>query len=544
MDIGFARDEGYYFRAGELYVRWFDELPDAWRDGEPLRPFTREVIDRHWSYNPEHPVVYKTLFGLSWRLFGRMSPPGDGVTGRVADRWYLDGRRPEPMLGCLDESTAFRLPTAVTAALLLWLLYVFGAEAWDRRAGLAAALLFAAMPRAFYHAHLAAFDLPIAFWTTLTAWLFWRSLSRGWGAALLCALAWGVSLGVKLNAFFIPFYLTGWWALANWRDLGASRGGRLGLRLRLPRIPRALLAMALVGPLLFHALWPYHWYDTVARVAWYLSRHWSHEYYWAYYFGRLLTKPPFPVAFPFAMSAVTIPATTLALFLAGLVAAVRSGPGRGRSGAAGLVLVCMLVPFVIIALPGTPVFGGTKHWLPGIPFLALFAGVGFSRLCDAVAERIAPARARLRALAPAVLAALFLAPPALAVAHAHPDEVAYYNELLGGLAGMGEHGMQREFWGSTAGSALPWLDEHLPKDARVNWHDTNHDSFRLYKRDGRARADLRYAWQPKGSDYFLFHWHKEFLELAWETEEEYGGGVPRHVYARDGVPLLVVYGRP
>jgi len=544
MDIGFGRDEGYYFRAGELYARWFDEHGAAWGDGEPLRPFSQAVVDEHWAYNPEHPIVYKTLFGLSWRLLGRMEPPAEGVSARVADGWYLERQRPAPILGWLDESTAFRLPTAVTAALLLWLLYLFGAEGWDRRTGLAAAALFATMPRAFYHSHLAAFDLPITFWTLLTVYTFWRSLRGGWGAAFLCGLVWGVSLGVKLNAFFTPFFLGGWWLVAHWRDFGVQRGGRLGIRVRLPRIPRAFFAMALLGPLLFVGLWPRHWFDTVARISWYVQRHWNHEYYWAYYFGRLLTKPPFPVAFPFAMSAVTIPATTLALFVAGLVRALWPGPYRGRDGVAGLCLVAMLVPFVLIAMPGTPVFGGTKHWLPGVPFLALFAGVAFTRLCDAVQGLVDPARTRLRGLATAALVALFVAPSALAVARSHPDEVAYYNELIGGMAGMGEHGMQREFWGSTAGSVLPWVNEHLPKNASVHWHDTNHDAFRLYKRDGRARPDLRYTWRAERSQYALYHWHKEFLEVAYDIEQAYHGGVPHHVYARDGVPLLVVYGPP
>ena len=520
MDIGFGRDEGYYFRAGELYSRWFGAIVDPDEDA-----LTAKAIDKHWRYNPEHPVIYKTLFGLSWRLFGDTDRAVDGgVPERVATSWYRHRSRPAPMLGVMRESTAFRLPTVVSAALLLWLLYVFGTQAWDRRVGIGAALLFATMPRAFYHSHLAAFDLPITFWSLLVVWLFWRSVQEdarpGWRPAVLVGAAWGVALGVKLNAFFLPGILMVWWLV--------RRGPR-----RLLPLPRAFWAMAVLGPILFLALWPYLWPAPVERITWYLNRHLNHEYYWAYYFGELLDHPPFPVLFPFVMSLVTIPATTLLLLAAGMFTSVRGGAARGRQGATSLIAIAAIVPFLLIAAPSTPVFGGTKHWLTAMPFIALFAAVGLARLADAVPR--VPAWA---------IIGLFCIPPAAATIHAHPDSVAYYNELLGGFAGAGERGMQREFWGSTAGAKVDWVNALAEKKPKVHWHDTNYDSFLMYKRDGRLRADASF-WRGniRGSDWYLFHWHKEFLDDLADARTEYKGGVPHSVYARDGLPLLTVWGR-
>ena len=529
MDIGFGRDEGYYFKAGELYSRWFSALVDP--DEEAL---SLAAVERHWKYNPEHPAIYKTLFGLSWRLLGDTDRAVEaGASPAQAARWYPNQRRPSPLLGLTRESTAFRLPTVVTAGLLLWLLFVFGTQAWDWRVGLAAALLFAAMPRAFYHSHLAAFDLPVTFWNLLVTWLFWRSVqgeaANRWRPAVLCGVAWGVALGVKLNAIFTPVVLLLWWLL------------RRGPRGAWPA-PKALWAMAGLGPLLMVVLWPHLWAAPIDRLAWYLGRHWNHEYYWAFYFRQLLDRPPFPILFPFVMTAVTVPATTLLLSAVGMT--VRGGGIRGRHGATSLIAVAMLVPMAVIAAPGVPVFGGTKHWLPAMPFLALFAGVGLVRLADAVPKL--PAWA--------VMAA-FVLPAAYATAHAHPDTVAYYNELLGGFQGAGERGMQREFWGSTAGHVLDRVNE-LPGDTpKVHWHDTNHQSFVLYKRDGRLRPDAKY-WRGKtgeGSDWYLFHWHKEFLDDRADVRDKLGPrepgvtrfqeAVPHVVYARDGLPLLTIWGR-
>ena len=72
--------------------------------------------------------------------------------------------------------TSFRFPAMVLAGLLLALVYLWGARARDRVTGLAAATLLGAMPRVFFQAHLACFDVPIVFFWTLTAYAYWRSI--------------------------------------------------------------------------------------------------------------------------------------------------------------------------------------------------------------------------------------------------------------------------------------------------------------------------------------------------------------------------------
>jgi hypothetical protein len=44
---GFGRDEGQYFRAGERYWGWFEELATDVGHGQFRRPFTAPVIDRY-----------------------------------------------------------------------------------------------------------------------------------------------------------------------------------------------------------------------------------------------------------------------------------------------------------------------------------------------------------------------------------------------------------------------------------------------------------------------------------------------------------------
>ena len=129
--LGFARDEGFYFRAAATYWRWFDALftrpSDALKQG---------FIDSIWAENHEHPPLMKVLFAFSWKF--------------LHEKWHI----------FTDASTAFRFPGMVMMGVALWVTYLFGARAYSRRAGAIAAALLALMPRVFYNAHLACFDVP------------------------------------------------------------------------------------------------------------------------------------------------------------------------------------------------------------------------------------------------------------------------------------------------------------------------------------------------------------------------------------------------
>ncbi len=569
LDIGFPRDESFYFNAGEQYARWFDVLAE-----NPRRAFTRAEVDRAFAYNAEHPALPKVLFGLSWRLFGRMHDPQVAPWSKA---WYHRGDPPEPILGWMAESTAMRLPALVTNSFLVFLLYVFAARYTNRRVALAATVGWMLTPHAFWHSHLSCFDMPMVTMAFATAYCFYRSVTlpapepgrmrpRGaWAWAIATAVVWGLALNTKHNAFFLPITFVMWWAWTRRREfrLSFSGGG-----FRIPAIPLAFLAMLFVSPVVYWALWPKLWFDPINHLKWYFGFHAKHDFYWAYYWGTLFTKPPFPVAFPFVMSAMTLSGPAVVLALAGLgrtawMRLARLGP-RGDDdappqdangdllartpGLTSFLLLNFLVPFAVIAHPSTPIFGGTKHWMPGVPFLMIFAGLAFDRILTAL-RRVThqhPVLGRHAAQTALIVitAAVFILPATRDTLHGHTNGSTFYNAFFGGFGAMGKHGMQREFWGNTAYSALPWLNETAPHRARVDFHDTTWDAVRYYWRDGLLRRDIQPVWDAKRADIFLFHWHKEFLDLEADGRATLGNPVPAHVVAEDGVPLLNAYVKP
>ena len=630
-DIGFPRDEGFYFRYAADYQDWFVRVEEELGREGGMPSLGKEDVSEVWAGNAEHPPLAKILFGYSWRLFGEKRRALARIEARAGDEiavieetrpaegfrvgqdvWLLapdlvdaprpalervigratvverrgalararladdggalraasfaalckapagTGPVPATFGGCealpvssgtLAETTAFRLPSMVLTALLVAMIWLFGAGTIGRLGALAAALSFILVPRTFFHAHLTAFDMPITAMIFFTVAAFWKSLRSRWWAVATGVL-WGLAILTKHNALFLPVALGGWW-LAGARVVagprarvlpetarrvalglaalavlgGAAVGGKLGLgaglgavliglvvlgrRIALPPMPLAFVTMPLIGLPLFVALWPRLWYDGFANFLWYLSFHLKHDHYMQTYFGDVLAYPPLPVSFPFVMTLLTVPLAIMALGLAG--AGVLAAPWvrarweqRGEwlapsTGArspwtfGALLGVNTFYPIALIALPSTPIFGGVKHWLPAMPFFALLAGIGFDRLVRAMWELVRVRRPWARGLVAAALLAVCLAPAARATLHAHPNGTAYYNELIGGAPGAADAGMQRQFWGYPTRLAMDYLNRHVPKGAAVYFHKSPWGCWDLYRKEGLLRRDIRHV---------------------------------------------------
>ncbi len=529
--VGFPRDEGVYFHAAMSYVGWWRMLLE--RGSDALR---QGAIDAAWSTNHEHPPLMKTLFGISWWL--------------LHEKWHVFS----------DASTAFRLPGMASGAGAVWVTYLFGARAWSRRAGLVAATLFALMPHVFFHAHLACFDVPITAAWILCVYVHWRAQERrGVGWALATGVVFGLMLATKHNAWLLPFALVPH-ALFVQRHalLRAIKAGRVAL-------PASLVSMAVIGPIVFLALWPYLWNDTLPRLQWYVDFQLNHEYYNIEFLGKNYFGPPSPRAYLPVLVAATVPTVTLLLFLVG--ATDRIGVGAQRMAAwthhlfgklrlssaeplatsesslrdpreTDLLLAlsfCVAVgPFF---LSKTPIFGGTKHWMPAYPVLALFAGRGYDLVATAM-QRALPALDGLRRAAfEAALAACVVAAPLAVTIHSHPFGIAAYVPLVGGTAGGADLGLNRQFWGyTTQDAASDYLNSRAPRGASVFIHDTTWDAWAEMQAEGRVRGDLRAVGAPSEGTFALVQHELHMNEVDYDIWATLGTDAPVYVVAHDGVP--------
>ncbi|MSP90907.1 MAG: hypothetical protein EXR79_03740 [Myxococcales bacterium] len=410
------------------------------------------------------------------------------------------------------------------------------------------------------------------------------------------------------------------------------------VRLALPPLPSALFVMLPVGFAILVAGWPLLWVDTADNLVRWIEFHLHHEHYMQSYFGQVLAYPPFPTSFAWAMTLFTVPLTLLAVFALGFAVVHRPrtlpdalrrllrlpepalsdirGPPptalRAPSAQTGarrrkqsshyltawtrmdafdavgrtaelrahdrLVLLSVLWPLALISLPGTPIFGGTKHWMSAFPFMLVLGARGLDWVLRTLEDAIAPPqhldpqfnptgteaalarmgvirvegaaapgwfRARLcPAVLTLVLVGLVLVPAAVATADVHPHGSAYYNELVGGLPGAAERDMQRQFWGGTTREGLEEINRRAPRGASVWFHKSAWGAYQMYVREGWLRHDLRYSGGPEGTQLGLYHHQRDHDDYELEAQREWGTRAPVWQADRDGVALLSVYERP
>jgi 4-amino-4-deoxy-L-arabinose transferase-like glycosyltransferase len=522
-DLGYARDEGFYFRAASDYKRWFDLLFQ-----DPARAFERTAVDSSFRSNHEHPVLVKSLFALSVKF----------LHGTVI----------------AEGGTAFRFPGMVLSSAGVAVTYLWGRRAIGRLAGIVAAVLLAMQPAMFYHSHLACFDVPVMTMWLVTTYAYWRTLHGGGvGWVLFTGLLYGLQLNTKHNAWLLPPALVLHFLLTR-----GPRGLRRDLGVGTLRAPAALFAMATIGPVVFYLTWPWLWFDTGKRLAEYVAFHVNHDYYNMEFLGVTYFRPPMPLAYAWVLTAATVPSITLVLFATGLVQTVRGAPFGKRARALPaparrelasalstrvLWLLCIGTSYAPWLSPGTPIFGGTKHWITAYPFLCLFAGVGFQWALGRATSVLPPVLARLR-VPEVLLSASVVAGPTYMTLHAHPYGLSAYVPLVGGQAGGASLGLNRSFWGYTTGSVAGYLNQHAPRGAQIYVHDTAMDSWDRFLKDGRIRKDLRGTLTLSASELALYHHEQHMQRVEYQLWVDYGTVAPAAIGAFDGVPIVWVYRRP
>ena len=544
--LGFARDEGFYFSAASRYATWFRALGER-----PAEAMKRPFIDSVWVTNHEHPSLMKSLFALSWMF--------------LHEKWKVFA----------DASTAFRFPGMLMMGLAIYVTYLFGAQLSSRRAGVMGAVLLGLMPNVFYHAHLACFDVPIMAMWTACIYVYWRSQRDGGLAwAIAAGLMYGLTLETKHNAWMLPGVFLPHALLFQKETLGRElKAGRLP-------VPAALVAMAVLGPLVFIGLWPWMWNEPVLRWQEYFAFHMNHEYYNMEFFGKNYFGPPSPKGYMPFMILATVPTVTLLLTFIGagswgrvelaraaawarglLARLTKTTPAAAavaaptpalalgqREESTALLFLSAVVPLAVFLLPRTPIFGGTKHWITAYPFLMIFAGHGFDRVLTRAEEAlkdklVGPRRGALTAALTAALGASVLLGPLVVTQHSHPFGLSSYVPLVGGAPGAADLGLNRQFWGFTTQSLDPWLRAHAPPNASVYIHDTAWDSWLRMLDERRLRPDLRGVGSPSESDFAIVHHELHMAEVDYNIWADYGHVAPAYVLSHDGVPIISLHQR-
>lgn len=242
-----------------------------------------------------------------------------------------------------------------------------------------------------------------------------------------------------------------------------------------------------------------------------------------------------------------------------------------------LILLSAIWPMALISMPGTPIFGGTKHWMLSFAFMLLIAARGLQTVWRRLTDEMAPAdgyaadmegvnpgsvEAALmrqyvqptlswwrRSFVPGALAwfmaLLVLLPSAQATADAHPQGTAYYNDLIGGIPGAADKGMQRQFWGGTTRALLEDVNRRAPAGALIWFHKSAWGAYVMYQREGWFRRDLHYTTEATvPSAMGFYHHQKDHDDYELDLWKTYNRHTPVAQWSLEGVPMLTVYEAP
>ena len=408
----------YFF--GERYLSYFTSLDPAYLefDADPypedrtpdlgISPFR----NRPWEYYP----VANILAAATSDLLSRR-------------------------LGWLDAFDGFHALNLLLTAPLVFALFHF---LWPRfglvTATASLGFLFTA-PRIVCHWMANIKDFPLMIFFTLTCFAFLVAYEAGSRRGLVAAGGlWGLSLGVKANALFLPGIVAAVVLLARpptpWQN-------------RRPALFSSLFGAGLLGATVLVASWPYLWADPLGRL-------WQHLEYIG--FRSNYTRPE-SLAPVFEAVLLTTPIPFLLFAAIGLVPcglrAVRREP------TAILLLAWVAVVLGRYLLPQAVNFDGVRHFLELFPALAALAGLGLAWTGQRLATLVS---LRLRKPLKVLWTLCWLLPSSWATLASHPFQIAWWNSLAGGPAGAYARDLPQagDYWGMSYRHGIRWLNENAP----------------------------------------------------------------------------------
>ena len=471
-----------------------------------------------YDYGPFHPPLARLAIAVGPYLYGARSQNRE-------DRWHegnaVLNSAPRPGKA-LTLARLGILPFFLIACTVVWL---WGRKLLGEWGALAPVFVFTNLPPVLAHAGLATMDMAVSagICTALFAFTLWleegtlrRSVFLGIGVALavLCKFSALLLLPVSIAAIvilhprarqkrnwtWIPVAFVLIWGTYSFSfgpivsdHQAASEDEILG------RLPPPLLhlleTVAVPAPELIQGVWQVKQHVIEGHTAYLLGRHSIHG--WWYFFPvALAVKTPLAI-----------------LLLTGLgVWALRRATFRESLGAQAVPAV-LTAAILAVNLP-TTINIGVRYMLPLCPFLALTAGIGTVWLWQRCRSGVV----------------ILLAWAAISGALAHPDYIAYFNELGGSHPerilvdsdldwgqDMGRLGRELDrrrvpylhmacfYTGDDTRLGLPAWDSLEPYQPVTGWIAVSHTMLQNYgwtAAQQRGRKDLAFAWldqyQPVG----------------------------------------------
>jgi len=248
-------------------------------------------------------------------------------------------------------------------------------------------------------------------------------------------LLWGALLLAKVQGLLLPPLIIVW-ALWNYRL----------------KAIRPLAVWGFTGAIVFFVGWPWLWIDPVAHIMQYLDKTTDRPQIYVWYFGERIADKLVPWHYPFVITAVTVPVCVLL----GLLSRV----GLRRFERIEVLLAATAIwPLIIFAIPGTPVYDGSRLFLVIMPAIALLAARGTILLWQAEEKVFSDRWFRMTAAIVMLVTAVLAIPKVFG-----PYAMCEYNAVTGGPRGAFAVGLESDYWASGMNGDF-W--SQVPEDSTI-----------------------------------------------------------------------------
>ncbi|MBD3387881.1 MAG: phospholipid carrier-dependent glycosyltransferase [Candidatus Altiarchaeales archaeon] len=535
-DYGITVDSPENFLWGDIYLRFYQSWNPAYlRYGEGENPLIEyppaptHVFDHRVKYRPWmfHPVA-KIFTAFTHQTF-------------------------HERLGWLDDIDAHHLGILVISAAGVFALYAMVYEVFGYAPAVISAASLALYPRFIAHSHNNVKDTPMTCFFIFTMYCFWKAFNtRDLRWSILAGTSLGLSLNVKINAYFMPLIFGVWLFLTY-------KGGEGTVMMPKFTVERASIKYCLqerrydsklnIAVIVILALsvmylsWPYLWERPLANLftSMQLFAQGGKDipvlYNGVIYSSS--TDLPFYYA-PHYLLIVTPPQvlllSALGMFEAGRILKSKRKPDSDKREMIILLLLWLLTPLAKYMIPGTVVIDGIRHFLEVVPPLCVFAGLGGGLLYGRARDYLSSRASHPRILA-VILVILLYAPTAYANVRLHPYQIAYFNFLVGGVKGA-EGRYEIGYWGTALKEAAWWTSQWKTPDVKVMdpmwWHLTAY-----YLDISRNPGEKNYVILLNDPTMHNISWFSPRTRniMAYVLENK----TPVHTVGVEGVPLAYVY---
>ncbi len=188
------------------------------------------------------------------------------------------------------------------------------------------------------------------------------------------------------------------------------------------------------------------------------------------------------------------------------------------------LLLGVAIPVGRNLIPGMRNMDGIRHFLEFLPMLSILAGLGASLLYDALQTRTG-ARVRTLRAAAIGLGITAILPSGIQTIRTHPNGIAYFNGLIGGLPGAQAMNVPQatDYWGNSYWQGSAWLNEHAERNALLLVPVGGH--IARAAAPVRLRGDIQF-WSPGRSP------ESSPLYVMYVTRQEFYGPFLRALQRR------------